>query len=61
MTTAMMILNATFEFSFTVDVDVHKADFCNFGSLLSFAVTDHWGIVQGIRVLFQASHKHMLK
>jgi hypothetical protein len=39
--TAMMILRATFQFTFTVDVHMPQAHFCNFGSLLSFATTDH--------------------
>jgi hypothetical protein len=53
MATAMMLLHAVFEFSFTVDADMRRANFCIFGSLLSFTVANHECIVQGIRVLFQ--------
>jgi hypothetical protein len=38
MVTAMMLLHAMLEFSFT---DEHRTNFSNFGSLLGFAVTDH--------------------
>jgi hypothetical protein len=61
MATAMVLLSAMFELSFTVDVHMRQAHFCNFGSFLSFAVTDHECWVQGIRVLFQYSPKHVLK
>jgi hypothetical protein len=43
MATAMMLLHAVPEFSFTVDADTHKVNFCNFVPLLSFTVTDHEG------------------
>jgi hypothetical protein len=41
MATAMALLSAMFEFSFTVDVHMRQANFCNIGSLLSFAVNGH--------------------
>jgi hypothetical protein len=53
MATAMMLLHTMFEFSFTSDVDMRQTNFCNFGLMLSFAVTDHEWWVQGIQVLFQ--------
>jgi hypothetical protein len=49
----MMLLHAMFEFSFTADVDMRQTSFCNFGSLLIFAVSDRECGVQGTRVLFQ--------
>jgi hypothetical protein len=37
----MMFRHAMSEFSFTVDVHMYKANFRNFGSLLSLAVNYH--------------------
>jgi hypothetical protein len=59
MATAIMLLHALFEFLFTVDVHMHEANFCNLGSLFSFAMTVHECWVQGICMLFQESPKHV--
>jgi hypothetical protein len=46
----MMVLYVLFEFSFTTDVDMRKASFFNFGSLLNDQVREYREYARCLRI-----------